>query len=75
LLVEEAYGTRPPYGVVHYDDRAFAVRYTRELEDELLNTLDWMREDLRQGHADRSHNEPARCRACSYALHCDQRLA
>jgi CRISPR-associated exonuclease Cas4 len=74
LLVEEAYGVRSPYGLVHYGDRTFAVRYTRELEGELLDTLDWMREDLGEGHAERSHDDPARCQACSYALYCDERL-
>ncbi|MBN1642479.1 MAG: Dna2/Cas4 domain-containing protein [Anaerolineae bacterium] len=80
LLVEAAYGRRPPYGLIHYDGehpastRTFAVRYTRELEDALLDTIEWMRQDLREGHADRSHDDPARCRACGYADHCDQRL-
>jgi CRISPR-associated exonuclease Cas4 len=80
LLVEETTGQRPPYGLVHYDGerpastRTFAVRYTQELEDALLDTIEWMRQDLRDGHADRSHDDPARCRGCSYALDCDQRL-
>ena len=80
LLVEAAYGRRPPYGLVHYDGerpastRTFAVRYTRELEDALLDTLEWMRQDLRDGQADRSHDDPARCRACGYAHDCDQRM-
>ena len=75
LLVEEEYGRRPPYGLVHYDDRTFAVRYTRELENELVDAIEWMREDMRDGQVERNHNDPARCRGCSYAVHCDQRLA
>jgi CRISPR-associated exonuclease Cas4 len=80
LLVEAEYGRRPPYGLVHYDGdhpvstRTFAVRYTRELEDALLDTIEWMRQDLRDGGADRSHDDPARCRACSYAHACNQRM-
>ena len=74
LLVEEAMDIRPPYGLIHYTDRTFAIRYTPQLENELLDTLEWMREDLREGAADRNHNDPARCRWCSYAPHCDQRL-
>ena len=75
LLVEEAYGQRPPYGLIHYDDRTFAINYTRELEDELVDTIDWMREDMRDGQAERNHNDPARCQGCSYAVYCDQCLA
>ena len=35
LLVENEYGRRPPYGLIHYADRTFAVNYTPELEDAL----------------------------------------
>ena len=75
LLVEHEYEQRPPYGLIHYDDRTFAVTYTRQLEDELVDTIEWMREDMRDGEAERSHDDPARCRGCSYAIYCDHRLA
>ncbi len=75
LLVEETYDHRPPYGLIHYADRTFAVNYTRELEQALLDTIAWMREDMQDGQADRNHNDPARCRACSYVAYCDQQLA
>jgi CRISPR-associated exonuclease Cas4 len=74
-LVHESTGQRPPYGVLHYADRTFAIPYTRNLERELEDTVAWMREDLRDGLAERSHNDPARCRSCSYAPYCDQKLA
>jgi CRISPR-associated exonuclease Cas4 len=61
--------------LIHYDNRTFAVNYTPELEDELLDTIEWMREDMRDKQADRNHNDPARCRSCSMAEFCDQRLA
>jgi CRISPR-associated exonuclease Cas4 len=82
LLVEAAYGVRPPYGLIHYGwgghnlpvRPSFAVRYTPRLERELLETLDRMRQDLRDGRADRNHHDALRCRACGYAAYCDQRL-
>ena len=74
LLVEECYGRRPAYGIVKYADRAFEVDYTPELEDELLATLEDMRDDLAAGDAPRNHDEPRRCRACGYRQRCDQRL-
>jgi CRISPR-associated exonuclease Cas4 len=72
--VHEETERRPPYGVLHYADRTFAIPYTRELQRELEDTIAWMREDLGQGLAERSHNDPARCLSCSYASYCDQRL-
>jgi len=74
LLVDREYGVRPPYGMIHYPGRTFAVPYTPELEDELLDTIEWMREDLRTGRSGRNHDDPVRCRACGHAPHCDQRL-
>jgi len=75
LLVEEAYGRRPSHGIIKYDDRAFEVDYTLDLEGELLSTLDSMRADLSVGDAPRSHNEPSRCHACGHREPCDQTLA
>lgn len=74
LLVEECYGRRPPYGIVKYADRAFEVDYTPELEDELLATLDDMRDDLDHDDAPRSHDDPARCQSCGYRQHCTQAM-
>lgn len=74
LLVEECYGRRPSYGIVKYADRAFEVDYTLELENELLDTLDDMRDDLNNDNAPRNHAAPRRCRACGYREQCDQRL-
>jgi CRISPR-associated exonuclease Cas4 len=74
-LVHESTGRRPPYAVLAYADRTFAIPYTRSLERELEDTIAWMREDLGAGQAARNHNDPARCRSCSYAPYCDQQLS
>ena len=75
LLVEEKYGVRPEYGIIQYQDRAFAVDYTDDLEEDLLDLLT----DLRQGQIaydlDRDHNEWQRCQRCGMNQQCDQRLA
>lgn len=78
FLVERTYSTRPPYGILRYRDRTFAIDYTPELEEELLKLLDEIRADTRQmekgREIDRSHHEPARCARCGYRNYCDQRL-
>lgn len=74
LLVEEVYGHRPPYGVIHYPERTFSIRYTQALQDELLDTLEWMREDYTATDVARSHNDALRCRYCGFAEYCDQQL-
>ncbi len=75
LLVERTFGTRPPYGILHYANRTFEIPYTTELESALLNLLNEMQEKGRKQRHPRSHNVPARCRHCGYRHICDQKLA
>lgn len=74
LLVEETYGTRPSYGIIQYRDRAFAIDYTADLEDELLELLEEMRDTLTEEEVDRDHNDWRRCAACGLNQRCAQRL-
>ncbi len=74
LLVERAGGSRPPYGLIHYPNRTFAIDYTPELEAELLDLLAEMRRAEQRRDAERSHNSKGRCRRCGYRSLCDQRL-
>jgi CRISPR-associated exonuclease Cas4 len=72
-LVHAQTSRRPPYGVLRYADRAFAVDYTEALEAELRRTLEAMRSAGPQPPP-RSHESPARCQACGVRHVCDQRL-
>lgn len=74
-LVEEAYGRRPPYGLIHYPERTFSVRYTPALEARLLETMAQMRKVGRSSQVARNHHDLLRCRHCGFAEYCDQRLA
>ena len=74
LLVEKSMGSRPPYGIIHYEDRDFAIDYTSELENSLLDTLAEMRRDERRDEVSRSHEIAARCARCGFRNICDQKL-
>ncbi len=74
LLVEEVFGTRPSYGIIQYRDKAFAIEYTAELEDELLELLDEMRDATNAYTVDRDHDDYRRCAACGFNHLCDQSL-
>ena len=73
-LVQAYTSRRPPYGILKYADPAYGIPFTRRLEQELLRTLEAMRADTDEIPA-RSHESPARCRACGVRHACDQRLA
>jgi CRISPR-associated exonuclease Cas4 len=75
LLVEKTYGKRPPYGIIHYPSRTFAVDYTPALESSLLDLLADIRRDETRAEVDCSHAEPARCRKCGFRNVCEQKLA
>jgi CRISPR-associated exonuclease Cas4 len=75
LLVEKTYGKRPPYGIIHYNDRDFAIDYTQELESKLLDILADMKRDDHKASVARSHEQVARCVHCGFRKTCDQSLA
>jgi CRISPR-associated exonuclease Cas4 len=74
LLVESAYGMRPPYGILHYPNRTYAIDYTRQLETSLLDLLEEIRSQERSKEVNRSHDQAARCARCGFRSICDQAL-
>lgn len=80
LLVSNIYDNRPPYGILHYTSatgasRTYAIDFTSELEQTLLDLLDEMRSQERRKEVPRSHEQPARCKGCGFRSLCDQRLS
>lgn len=75
LLVEKTYGKRPPYGIVHYEDKDFSVEYTNELEQSLLELITEMKRDGMKREVPRSHEQASRCKRCGFRSVCDQSLA
>lgn len=75
LLVEKNFDTRPPYGIIHYENKDFAVDYTSDLENALIDILVDMKRDDHKRDVARSHEQAARCARCGYRNTCDQRLA
>ena len=75
LLVERTFRQRPPYGIIHYSNRDFAVDYTPELEAALLDLLADLRRDEVRHAIHRSHEEQHRCLRCGFRDVCEERLA
>jgi len=74
LLVERTTGKRPPYGILHYPNRTFAIDYTDQLENTLFDLLEEIRSQERRKEPDRSHESSTRCNACGFKNICDHRL-
>ena len=75
LLVARCLGKRPDYGILHYPGRTFAIDFTAELESALLDMLEEIRQQERRRDVRRSHQSPARCKACGFAELCTQSLS
>jgi CRISPR-associated exonuclease Cas4 len=75
LLVEKTYGKRPPYGIIHYENRDFSVEYTKELEIALIDLIGDMKQDDLKSDVSRSHDQPSRCKRCGFREICDESLA
>lgn len=75
LLLEEALGQPPPYGLLRYAHHTFRLDYTPAVREALLALLEQMRADQRAADVARSHDQAARCRACGLRLQCTHRLA
>lgn len=75
LLVEKTYHKRPPYGIIHYENRDFAIDYTRQLEQALIDLLVEMKRDELNKNVPRSHEQAGRCAKCGFREICDQSLA
>jgi CRISPR-associated exonuclease Cas4 len=74
LLVQKTFGTRPPYGLIHYPRRDFAVDYTSALESALRDLLANIRRDEGRSNVGRSHDDARRCLRCGFRQACDQKL-
>jgi len=71
LLVEDATGVAPPYGVLRYSDGEFRVRWDDRARDELLS----LRSELLRPYDGRATPSRARCVRCAWFDGCDARAA
>jgi CRISPR-associated exonuclease Cas4 len=74
LLVERSFQKRPPYGILHYPNRTYAIDFSPRLETELLDLLIQIHKKEKSRELDRSHSSPGRCQGCGFRSSCNQRL-
>lgn len=74
LLVENHFGIRPPFGVLHYPNRTFSIQYTPTLESRLKALLKRMENHSAGEELHRSHKSFRRCQRCGFRPICDEAL-
>jgi CRISPR-associated exonuclease Cas4 len=75
VLVEDATGRPPPYGLLRYKAETFRIDYNRETRAHLLSIVERMRNAASAGEVHRGHDQPGRCHACAYKTVCEESLA
>lgn len=75
LLVEETQGHPPPYGLLRYAETTWRVPWDEASYEALIEALEAIDAAWESGGADRDHERPGRCRACSFREPCQQGLA
>lgn len=73
LLIENEYGIRPSYGIIHYQEKEYKIDYTKELEASTLLLIDEM-QHAQQKEQHCSHNLPQKCRGCGFREICEESL-
>lgn len=67
-------GASVPYGVVRYKETTFRVYLTEELEARCLAAAEKIRAARQAAVVHRTHNVPAKCRACAHRAACGESL-
>ncbi len=71
LLLEEATGRAPPFGVLRYADREFVLPWNARSREELLT----VRARLEAPYAGEADPSPSKCARCPWREVCDASLA
>ena len=74
LLIEQTFGTRPRYGILHYSNHDIQIDYTKDLQDKTIEILRDIRSMSRKKTIGRSHQSVARCQKCGYNSICEEAL-
>lgn len=74
LLVEERYQQPVQRGRLQYLNRSVDIRFDAQLRAKLMGALAAIKKASLTHEVPRSHESPARCRACGFQGICDQSL-
>jgi len=76
VMVQEKYGKRPPYGIIHYEqsNTTVQIEFTPAYEKQLAGILRAMRAKRAASDVKRSHDSTAKCAVCDYKDRCPEKL-
>lgn len=75
LLLEEEYGSPPPYGVLRYENSRHEIEYTPDMKKLVIEKLKEMKKLIGTGEVHRNHSREGKCLHCSRRDRCPEKLA
>ncbi len=75
MLIEDKYGTPPPYGILKYKNAEFKIPYEKRWKEITTQLRKNMLKDIERGIAHRNHNNPKKCARCIRREYCPEKLA
>lgn len=64
LIIEEAYGKRPPYGKLVYANKTFVIRNTKKLRNKVTHMIQDMREMITESYHPHCTPDYMKCKHC-----------
>ena len=74
MLIEDKYGSPPPYGVLKYRNRQFKIPYEDRWKNMVIKIRKNMIKDMERGEAHRNHNNKNKCLHCARREYCPEKL-
>lgn len=74
MLIEDKYGSPPPYGVLKYKKRQFKIPYEERWKNMVIKIREDMIRDMKRGEAHRNHNSKNKCLHCARRDYCPEKL-
>jgi CRISPR-associated exonuclease Cas4 len=76
LLTEEVYGAKVPFGILVYGNgQQFKIPFTSGISQEVLAVMEKIKSAAESRDIKRNHQVEARCRSCSFAQICEQKIS
>jgi CRISPR-associated exonuclease Cas4 len=74
MMVQDAYGIAPPYGIIKYKNAEFKIPYEQRWIDLVVDIRQKIIDDTAKGEAHRNHYNGKKCSHCNVRENCPEKL-
>ncbi|MCD6512974.1 MAG: CRISPR-associated protein Cas4 [Thermoplasmata archaeon] len=74
MIIEDKYGSPPPYGILKYRNRQFRIPYEEKWKKAVMKIRENILRDMERGEAHRNHRSKEKCATCARREFCPEKL-